>query len=74
MPVDRLTKAAIYAAAGVPEYWIVNLRDDVVEVLRDPEQTTRSCRTADRVGRGRRIALVSFPDAGVAVADLLPGR
>ncbi|TMA32903.1 MAG: Uma2 family endonuclease, partial [Deltaproteobacteria bacterium] len=25
---DRITKAAIYAGAGIPEYWIVNLRDD----------------------------------------------
>ncbi len=23
---DRITKAAMYAAAGIPEYWIVNLR------------------------------------------------
>src|SRR5437773_4078099 len=25
---DRLRKAPVYAAAGIPEYWIVNLRDD----------------------------------------------
>ena len=31
---DRITKAAIYAAAGIPEYWIVNLRNDHVEVFR----------------------------------------
>ena len=37
LPQDRLTKARIYAAAGVPEYWIVNLRDDVVEVYRAPD-------------------------------------
>jgi Uma2 family endonuclease len=23
---DRLTKAPLYAAAGIPEYWLVNLR------------------------------------------------
>src|SRR3989442_8873953 len=34
---DRLTKGALYAAAGIPEYWIVNLRADCVEVLRDPQ-------------------------------------
>src|SRR5262249_13473904 len=34
---DRLTKSAIYAAAHVPECWIVNLRDDCVEVRREPE-------------------------------------
>jgi len=28
---DRITKAAMYAGAGIPEYWIVNLRDHCVE-------------------------------------------
>ena len=31
LPQDRLTKAPIYAAAGVPEYWIVNLRQEQLE-------------------------------------------
>jgi Uma2 family endonuclease len=30
-------KAPIYAAAGVPEYWIVNLVARQVEVYRDPQ-------------------------------------
>ena len=30
LPQDRLTKSRIYAAAGIPEYWIVNLRDQCV--------------------------------------------
>jgi Uma2 family endonuclease len=34
---DRLGKARIYAAAGIHEYWIVNLVDEVVEVMRDPD-------------------------------------
>jgi Uma2 family endonuclease len=29
-------KAAIYAAAGIPEYWIINLRSSVVEQHREP--------------------------------------
>ena len=33
---DRLTKGAIYAAAGFPEYWIVNLVDGALEVHRTP--------------------------------------
>lgn len=31
---DRNAKSALYAANGVPEYWIVNLRDRVLEVRR----------------------------------------
>jgi Uma2 family endonuclease len=69
---DRLTKAAIYAAADIPEYWIVNLRDCVVEVLRDPDPAQARYRDVRRVGRGERIELVAVPGAGVAAGDLLP--
>jgi Uma2 family endonuclease len=33
---DRITKGEIYAAAGIREYWIVNLVDRCVEIHRDP--------------------------------------
>lgn len=33
---DRLIKTEIYAKAGVPEYWIVDLRSDTVDVLTHP--------------------------------------
>jgi Uma2 family endonuclease len=71
---DRLTKAAIYAAAGIPEYWIVNLRDDVVEVMRDPDPAQARWRDVRTASRDARLELVALPGASVAVADLLPGR
>ena len=37
---DRLTKLRIFAAAMIPEYWIVNLVDSVAEVHRDPDGKT----------------------------------
>ncbi len=33
---DRTIKARIYAAAGVPLYWIINLIDDQIEVYTQP--------------------------------------
>ena len=33
---DRNRKMRLYAAAGIQEYWIVNLVDNVLEVYRDP--------------------------------------
>jgi Uma2 family endonuclease len=33
---DRGHKGSLYARAGVPDYWIVNLEDRVLEVYRDP--------------------------------------
>lgn len=33
-------KGRIYAAASIPEYWLVNLRKSVLEVHSDPDQDT----------------------------------
>lgn len=72
LPQDRLTKARTYAAAGIPEYWIVNLRDDCVEVHTGPD-VTRAVYAGHRVaGRGELLAVTAFPDVPVAVDDLLP--
>ncbi|MGH2361962.1 MAG: Uma2 family endonuclease, partial [bacterium] len=70
---DRLTKAAIYAAADVPEYWLVNLRDDCVEVSRSPSAHARQYAESRIARRGERITLVALPDASVLVDELLPG-
>ena len=69
---DRLTKRALYAAAGIPEYWIVNLRDDCVEVRREPEPDARRYASVKIARRGERIELVGLPGVSVAVDDLLP--
>lgn len=34
---DRTTKARIYAAAGIGEYWLVDLANRRLEVRRDPQ-------------------------------------
>jgi Uma2 family endonuclease len=33
---DRKDKSALYAEAGIPEYWIVNVKDEVIEVYSGP--------------------------------------
>jgi hypothetical protein len=33
---DRTMKASLYASVGIPEYWIVNLQDRVLECHREP--------------------------------------
>ncbi|MGH7820113.1 MAG: Uma2 family endonuclease [Candidatus Binatia bacterium] len=71
---DRLTKAATYAAAGIPEYWIVNLIDDCVEVHRSPQREARRYASIATVRRGETIELESLPGGRVAVDDLLPSR
>jgi Uma2 family endonuclease len=74
LPQDRITKTRIYAASGVPEYWIVNLRDGWVEILRAPDRKARLYRERSIARRGERINLIGLSEVSVAVDDLLPGR
>jgi len=69
---DRITKAAIYAAAGIPEYWIVNLREAVVEAMCDPDREHARYRDARTCERGERIELAALPGTSMVLADLLP--
>ena len=71
---DRITKAPMYAAASVPEYWLVNLHDDWVEVFRAPEPEARGYTERRVTRRGERLDLAAFAGASVVVDDLLPSR
>ena len=67
---DRKRKAALYAQAEIPDYWIVNLRFNHVEVLRDPGGGVYQTRQIYR--RGETIAPLARPKAALLVDDLLP--
>ena len=72
---DRTVKANLYAATGVTEYWIVNLRDAQVEVHRQPETTptnTFKYRDVRHYQRGESVTAGALPDVQIAVADLQP--
>jgi Uma2 family endonuclease len=75
LSLDRNRKATIYARAGIPEYWIVNLLDRCLEVYRDPvsppNQPARY-QTIQRLTAADRIAPLAKPNASVSIADLLP--
>lgn len=66
---DRIIKSSIYAGCGVPEYWIVNLPENHVEIYTAIEHNLyREHRSA---GRGESITLQAFPDITVAVDAFL---
>ena len=66
---DRGIKAALYAGARIPEYWIVDLAANVIEVHTEPRGEMYGSVT--RRARGEAIALVAFPDVRVAVSDVI---
>ena len=67
---DRGVKLARYAAAGIPEVWILNLRGREVTTYNDPAETgyaaVRTCRA------GESISPRAFPDVVLAVSDFMP--
>lgn len=63
-------KAKLYAAAGVLEYWVVNLVDHLIEVHREPGGAGYARVTVH--ARGDHLRLVSFPDVEISVTDVLP--
>ena len=72
LSLDRGTKAKLYAECGVPEYWIVNLVDDLIEVYTDSVRGAYARVTPVR--RGERIRPGSFADTEILVDDVLPPR
>ena len=69
---DRLTKSRLYAAAGIAEYWIVNLRARCLEVHWEPDSKRRIYGAARTLGADEEVELSALPGASVAVADLFP--
>ena len=74
---DRRHKGSLYARAGISDYWIVNIVDDVLEVHREPVADA-AAEFGWRYGNiqslrtGAALSPLSRPDVTVAVADLLP--
>lgn len=67
---DRTRKQAIYAEAQIPEYWILNLVEGLLEVYREPKGS--AYQTTLRLGRGEVVAPQAAPGAPFRVGDLFP--
>ena len=69
---DRGVKSKRYAAAGIPEMWVMNLPGDCLDRLDQPGPAGYARHTVFR--RGDKISPAALPDLELAVADLLPPR
>jgi len=78
LPLDRNRKQAIYAAAGIPEYWIVNLDQRSIEVYREPTPAAAGGRAAYSVRQEFRAAdavpvCIAGQEIGkISVAEIVP--
>jgi hypothetical protein len=66
----RSRRANMYAAAGVEDYWVVNIPDCCVEEFRQPESD--SFRGHGVVTAPSEIRPLAFPQVALPVAILFP--
>jgi Uma2 family endonuclease len=70
---DRGDKWAAYGRAGIPVYWIVNLRDRQVEVYTDPDPAGAYRSRVDyRPGQDVPVIIDGQEVGRIAVTELLP--
>jgi len=75
--LDRHAKASLYARASVPEYWIVNIPDRVLEIHRDPVAMEDQpygfhYRSITRHAPDESVSTLIAPGRTIAVSELLP--
>ncbi len=66
---DRRVKLPLYARAGIPEVWLVDLNTERVETYRYP--ALDGYRDVQILRSGEALAVEAFPDLTLTVADLL---
>ena len=70
LATDRSVKGPLYAGAGIPEYWILNLSGRQLEVHRTPLNGVWAQTFV--VPESGTVSPLAAPEATVTVADLLP--
>lgn len=68
-PFDRTVKIPLYARAGIPEAWVVDLTVQAVEVYRRP--SPEGYGESQRLTRGGHLACEAFPGLSVPVDEVL---
>jgi len=55
---DRTTKLSLHAQAGIPQYWIINLQEDLIEVYQYPKGDTYL--QEEKIAKDESLSLVSL--------------
>jgi len=77
LTLDRRYKSSLYARAGRPEYWIVNLIDGVLEVRRNPALSASApygwdYSNVQTLSTDETVSPLAAPATRIRVGDLLP--
>jgi Uma2 family endonuclease len=66
---DRDVKVPLYARAGIPEVWLVDLEAAAVEIYREPGEDGYA--VVRRAERGEALSPASLPSKSFSVSDIL---
>ncbi len=66
---DRDLKVPLYARAGIPETWLVDLANEVIEVHRQPG--LEGYREVHTLRRGDTVSALLLPASAIPVDDVL---
>lgn len=66
LQTDRSFKLELYAHAGIPEYWILNLQKNQLETYRDPDTDEGRYREAHTLDEGEAAETQGLKDCQVA--------
>ncbi|MES1241262.1 MAG: Uma2 family endonuclease [Acidobacteriota bacterium] len=67
---DRQRKLPLYARAGIPEAWILNLRERTLEVYREPAEGLYRSRVS--LVDEDTVSPLARPEAAIPVSELMP--
>ena len=67
---DQTIKLPLYAKAGIPEVWIVNLSANQIEIYRHP--TLDNYQTVQHLSQHDRVSIAELPSIQLAVSDIIP--
>jgi Uma2 family endonuclease len=67
--LDRRVKLPLYARAGIPETWLVDLNQEAVEIYRQPGPG--GYQSAWTASRGEALSPGAFPDLTLGTGDIL---
>jgi Uma2 family endonuclease len=76
LAIDTGDKALLYAAAGLADYWVLDLNNRELIVHRDPQPDPAGARyqTIFRVNESGTVTPLTLPGCIIAVGELLPRR
>lgn len=66
---DRDMKVPLYARAGIPEVWLIDLQQDLIEIYAQPAGGVYQVQRQAR--RGAQVTAETIPQLSLSVDDML---